>query len=206
LIANVYLEGTYSEVYPRVTEDVAGLGRLFRQFSTPYGVPSHVSPPTPGSIHEGGELGYVLAHAFGAAFDNPDLVVVGSSATAKRRPLRSRVRGKGTSFSNPARATARLLPILQLNGYKISGPTVLGRAKDETIEACSRGTDDVRFVEGTSRAGSTRISRERSMPATNASARFRPRRENAAFEKGPDGRPSFSEHRKGGPVRESSTA
>src|SRR5882672_11804378 len=76
IVANVYLEGTYSEIYPAVSRDTAGMARLFRQFSTPYGIPSHVSPPTPGSIHEGGELGYVLTHAFGAAFDNPDLLAV----------------------------------------------------------------------------------------------------------------------------------
>jgi xylulose-5-phosphate/fructose-6-phosphate phosphoketolase len=103
LVANVYLEGTYSEIYPTVTRDIAGLHRLFRQFSTPGGIPSHVSVPTPGSIHEGGELGYVLAHAFGAAFDNPDLIVaaVVGDGEAETAPLEGS--WKGTSFLNPAR-------------------------------------------------------------------------------------------------------
>ena len=106
IVANVYLEGTYSEIYPAVSQDTAGMARLFRQFSTPYGIPSHVSPATPGSIHEGGELGYVLTHAFGAAFDNPDLIVaaVVGDGEAETGPLEGS--WKGTSFLNPAR-TAR---------------------------------------------------------------------------------------------------
>src|SRR5262249_8188580 len=132
IVANVYLEGTYSEVYPDVGENAQGLTRLFRQFSTPHGIPSHVSPPTPGSIHEGGELGYVLGHAFGAAFDNPDLLVVAvvGDGEAETGPLEGS--WKGTSFLNAARDGA-VLPILHLNGYKISGPTVLGRASDERV-------------------------------------------------------------------------
>ncbi len=132
LVANVYLEGTYTEVYPEVTRDTAGLRRLFRQFSTPGGIPSHVSVPTPGSIHEGGELGYVLVHAFGAAFDNPDLVVVAvvGDGEAETAPLEGS--WKSTSFLNPARDGA-VLPVLHLNGYKISGPTVLGRDDDESV-------------------------------------------------------------------------
>jgi xylulose-5-phosphate/fructose-6-phosphate phosphoketolase len=148
VIANVYLEGTYSEVYPRVSDDIEGLTRLFRQFSTPHGVPSHVSPPTPGSIHEGGELGYVLSHAFGAAFDNPDLIVVAvvGDGEAETGPLEGS--WKGTSFLNPARDGA-VLPILHLNGYKISSPTVLGRADNESIRSLLGGHGyDVRFVEG----------------------------------------------------------
>jgi xylulose-5-phosphate/fructose-6-phosphate phosphoketolase len=126
-VANVYLEGTYSEIYPSVPLDEVGLTRLVRQFSTPGGIPSHVSVPTPGSIHEGGELGYALAHAFGAAFDNPDLLVacVVGDGEAETGPLEGS--WKGVSFLNPVRDGA-VLPILQLNGYKISGPTVLGRA------------------------------------------------------------------------------
>jgi xylulose-5-phosphate/fructose-6-phosphate phosphoketolase len=133
VLANVYLEGTYSEVYPLVSRDVAGMRRLFRQFSTPGGVPSHVSPPTPGSIHEGGELGYVLSHAFGAVFDNPNLVAVAvvGDGEAETGPLEGS--WKGVSFLNPARDGA-VLPILHLNGYKISGPTVLGRADDEDVQ------------------------------------------------------------------------
>jgi xylulose-5-phosphate/fructose-6-phosphate phosphoketolase len=124
IVANVYLEGTYSEVYPKVSRDLEGLRRLFRQFSTPGGVTSHVSVPTPGSIHEGGELGYVLVHAFGAAFDNPDLLAVAviGDGEAETSPLEGS--WKGISFLNPARDGA-VLPILHLNGYKIAGPTVL---------------------------------------------------------------------------------
>src|SRR5262245_61246416 len=148
VIANVYLEGTYFEVYPDVRENSEGLTRLFRQFSTPHGVPSHVSPPTPGSIHEGGELGYVLGHAFGAAFDNPDLFVVAvvGDGEAETAPLEGS--WKGTTFLNAARDGA-VLPILHLNGYKISGPTVLGRASDAKIKSLLEGQGyDVRFVEG----------------------------------------------------------
>ncbi len=132
VVANVYLEGTYTEVYPEVTRDAAGLRRLFRQFSTPGGIPSHVSVPTPGSTHEGGELGYVLVHAFGAAFDNPDLVVVAvvGDGEAETAPLEGS--WKSTSFLNPARDGA-VLPVLHLNGYKISGPTVLGRDDDAAV-------------------------------------------------------------------------
>src|ERR687890_716043 len=148
VLANVYLEGTYSEVYPDVSQDVAGMRRLFRQFSTPGGVPSHVSVPTPGSIHEGGELGYVLTHAFGAAFDNPDLLVaaVVGDGEAETSPLEGS--WKSTSFLNPARDGA-VLPILHLNGYKISGPTVLGRDSDEDLAALLRGNGyETHFVEG----------------------------------------------------------
>ena len=138
VLANVYLEGTYSEVYPAVTPDEHGLRTLFRQFSTPGGVPSHVSPPTPGSIHEGGELGYVLTHAFGAVFDNPDLLAVAvvGDGEAETGPLEGS--WKGVSFLNPVRDGA-VLPVLHLNGYKISGPTVLGRATDEEIAALLGG-------------------------------------------------------------------
>src|SRR4029078_4000615 len=129
LVANVYLEGTYSEVYPDITRDTDGLRRLFRQFYTPGGVPSHVSVPTPGSIHEGGELGYVLVHAFGAAFYNPDIRVaaVVGDGEAETAPLEGS--WKSIKFLNPARDGA-VLPILHLNGYKISGPTVLARARE----------------------------------------------------------------------------
>jgi xylulose-5-phosphate/fructose-6-phosphate phosphoketolase len=138
VLANVYLEGTYSEVYPAVTRDEHGLRTLFRQFSTPGGVPSHVSPPTPGSIHEGGELGYVLTHAFGAVFDNPDLLAVAvvGDGEAETGPLEGS--WKGVSFLNPVRDGV-VLPVLHLNGYKISGPTVLGRATDEEIAALLGG-------------------------------------------------------------------
>jgi xylulose-5-phosphate/fructose-6-phosphate phosphoketolase len=148
VIANTYLEGTYSETYPNVSQDLAGLQRLFRQFSTPGGIPSHVSPPTPGSLHEGGELGYVLTHAFGAAFDNPNLVVaaVVGDGEAETGPLEGS--WKGISFLNPKHDGA-VLPILHLNGYKISGPTVLGRSSDEAVANLLRGHGyDPRFVAG----------------------------------------------------------
>ena len=132
IVANVYLEGTYSEIYPEITPDSAGMRRLFRQFSTPGGIPSHVSVTTPGSIHEGGELGYVLTHAFGAVFDQPDLLAVAiiGDGEAETGPLAGS--WKGTAFLNPRRDGA-VLPILHLNGYKISGPTVLGRASDADV-------------------------------------------------------------------------
>ena len=132
IVANVYLEGTYSEVYPKISRSSDGMRRLFRQFSTPGGIPSHVGVPTPGSIHEGGELGYVLVHAFGAAFDNPNLIAVAvvGDGEAETGPLEAS--WKGTKFLNPARDGA-VLPILHLNGYKISGPTVLGRQDDADI-------------------------------------------------------------------------
>jgi xylulose-5-phosphate/fructose-6-phosphate phosphoketolase len=134
LVANVYLEGTYSEIYPDVAQDEPGLLRLVRQFSTPGGIPSHVSVPTPGSIHEGGELGYALVHAFGAAFDNPDLLVacVVGDGEAETGPLEGS--WKGVRFLNPVRDGA-VLPILHLNEYKISGPTVAGRVpRNDVLE------------------------------------------------------------------------
>ncbi len=138
IVANVYLEGTYSEIYPEVSRDEAGLRRLFRQFSSPGGIPSHVSVPTPGSIHEGGELGYVLVHAFGAAFDNADLIVaaVVGDGEAETGPLAGS--WTGIDFLNPARDGA-VLPILHLNGYKIGGPTVLGRMGDDDVVSLLRG-------------------------------------------------------------------
>jgi len=148
IVAQVYLEGTYSEIYPDVSQDLAGMRKLFRQFSTPGGIPSHVSVTTPGSIHEGGELGYVLVHAFGAAFDNPDLIVaaVVGDGEAETGPLAGS--WNGISFLNPARDGA-VLPILHLNGYKIAGPTVLGRATNDEIESFLGGQGyDVLFVEG----------------------------------------------------------
>jgi xylulose-5-phosphate/fructose-6-phosphate phosphoketolase len=148
IIANVYLEGTYTEYYPEVTRDETGMLRLFRQFSTPGGVPSHVSAPTPGSIHEGGELGYVLVHAFGAVFDNPDLIVAAviGDGEAETGPLEGS--WKGIKFLNAARDGA-VLPILHLNGYKISGPTVWGRADDGDIAKFLEGHGyEALFIEG----------------------------------------------------------
>ncbi len=148
IIANVYLEGTYTEYFPEITQDERGMLRLFRQFSTPGGIPSHVSAPTPGSIHEGGELGYVLVHAFGAAFDNPDLIVaaVVGDGEAETGPLEGS--WKGTRFLNPVRDGA-VLPILHLNGYKIAGPTVWGRQSDDVVGGFLRSHGyDPYFVEG----------------------------------------------------------
>ena len=132
VVAQVYLEGTYSEIYPAITADADGMRLLFRQFSTPGGIPSHVSVQTPGSINEGGELGYVLSHAFGAAFDNPDLIVVAvvGDGEAETGPLSGS--WKSTRFLNPARDGA-VLPILHLNGYKIASPTVSARSSNVEI-------------------------------------------------------------------------
>jgi xylulose-5-phosphate/fructose-6-phosphate phosphoketolase len=148
VLANVYLEGTYTGIYPEMSRDAAGLLRLFRQFSTPGGVPSHVSVPTPGSIHEGGELGYVLAHAYGAVFDNPDLVAVAvvGDGEAETGPLAGS--WKSTAFLNPARDGA-VLPILHLNGYKIAGPTVLARVSNSDLRSLFEGEGyDVHIVAG----------------------------------------------------------
>jgi xylulose-5-phosphate/fructose-6-phosphate phosphoketolase len=138
LVANAYLEGTYTEVYPSITRDEDGLRRLFRQFSFPGGIPSHDSPERPGSIHEGGELGYSLAHAFGAAFDNPDLLVacVVGDGEAETGPLEGS--WKSIQFLDPARDGA-VLPILHLNGYKIANPTVLARIPDDQLLGLIQG-------------------------------------------------------------------
>ena len=138
LVANAYLEGTYSEVYPGIGLDEEGLRRLFRQFSFPGGIPSHVAPETPGSIHEGGELGYALVHAYGAAFDNPDLVVACVVGDGEAETGRSPRAGTRTSSSTRARDGA-VLPILHLNGYKIANPTVLARISDEELAALFEG-------------------------------------------------------------------
>lgn len=138
LVAHTYLEGTYSELYPNVSPDEAGMKRLFTQFSFPGGIPSHVAPETPGSIHEGGELGYSLSHAYGAVFDNPDLIavcVVGDGE-AETGPLATS--WHSNKFLNPARDGA-VLPILHLNGYKIAGPTVLARLPQDELESLMRG-------------------------------------------------------------------
>ncbi|MBX4873669.1 phosphoketolase family protein [Rhizobium bangladeshense] len=138
MVANTYLEGTYSEIYPDISEDTEGMRRLFRQFSFPGGIPSHAAPETPGSIHEGGELGYALVHAFGAAFDNPDLIVacVVGDGEAETGPLAAS--WHSNKFLNPARDGA-VLPILHLNGYKIANPTILGRAGDDDLRRLFEG-------------------------------------------------------------------
>ncbi|MGA2013095.1 MAG: phosphoketolase family protein, partial [Solirubrobacteraceae bacterium] len=148
LVANAYLEGTYTEVYPHIGRDNEGLRRLFRQFSFPGGIPSHVAPETPGSINEGGELGYSLVHAYGAAFDNPDLLVacVVGDGEAETGPLATS--WHSNKFLNPARDGA-VLPILHLNGYKIANPTVLARIPSAELRALMEGYGhDPIFVEG----------------------------------------------------------
>src|SRR3978361_1877376 len=138
LVANAYLDGTYSEVYSDITQDVEGMRRLFRQFSFPGGIPSHVAPEAPGSIHEGGELGYALAHAYGAAFDNPGLIVacVVGDGEAETGPLAAS--WHSNKFINPRRDGA-FLPILHLNGYKIASPTIFGRMSDDTLRQLFTG-------------------------------------------------------------------
>jgi xylulose-5-phosphate/fructose-6-phosphate phosphoketolase len=148
MVANAWLEGTYSEVYPRIREDAEGMRRLFKQFSFPGGIPSHVAPETPGSIHEGGELGYALSHAYGAAFDNPDLLVacVIGDGEAETGPLAAS--WHSNKFLNPATDGA-VLPILHLNGYKIANPAVLARLPHAELEAMLRGFGhEPYFVEG----------------------------------------------------------
>jgi xylulose-5-phosphate/fructose-6-phosphate phosphoketolase len=148
LVAHTYLEGSYSEIYPDVSQDEAGLKRLFTQFSFPGGISSHVAPTTPGSIHEGGELGYSLSHAFGAAFDNPDLIVacVIGDGEAETGPLATA--WHSNKFLNPITDGA-VLPILHLNGYKISNPTVLARIEHEELDQFLRGCGwTPHFVEG----------------------------------------------------------
>ena len=208
IVANVYLEGTYSEIYPEVAQDTAGLRRLFRQFSTPGGIPSHVSVPTPGSIHEGGELGYVLVHAFGAVFDNPDLIAVAvvGDGEAETGPLAGS--WKSVKFLNPVRDGA-VLPILHLNGYKISGPTVLGRDRDEDVQKLLEGHGyEVHWVEGDDPLpmhqafAATLDTCYAKIRAIQTEARAR-----HGFTRMPDaGRPSCCAASKGGPGRRSSMA
>ncbi len=148
LVANTYLEGSYSEIYPNISQDEAGLKKLFTQFSFPGGISSHVAPTTPGSIHEGGELGYSLSHAFGAAFDNPQLIVacIIGDGEAETGPLATA--WQSNKFLNPMTDGA-VLPILHLNGYKISNPTVLARIEHDELEQFLRGCGwTPHFVEG----------------------------------------------------------
>src|SRR5919198_353006 len=157
IVANAYLEGTYSEIYPHITRDEAGLARLFKQFSFPGGIPSHVAPETPGSIHEGGELGYSLAHAYGAAFDNPDLFVfcIVGDGEAETGPL-------ATSWHSnkflDARSDGVVVPILHLNGYKIANPTVLARIPEDELRSLLEGYGHhPYFVTGDDPAGMHRL-------------------------------------------------
>jgi len=148
VVGNTYLEGTYSEIYPHISQDEAGLKKLFKQFSFPGGIPSHASPECPGSIHEGGELGYSLSHSFGAVFDNPDLVVacVVGDGEAETGPLATS--WQSNKFLNPA-SDGAVLPILHLNGYKIANPTLLARIEPEELDQFLRGNGWTPFyVEG----------------------------------------------------------
>ncbi|MGF1515389.1 MAG: phosphoketolase, partial [Elainellaceae cyanobacterium] len=148
VLGPVYLEGTYSEVYPNKAQDEAGMQRFFKQFSFPGGIGSHCTPETPGSMHEGGELGYSLSHAYGAALDNPDLIVacVVGDGESETGPLATA--WHSNKFINPARDGA-VLPVLHLNGYKIANPTILSRISHEELEALFRGYGYTPyFVEG----------------------------------------------------------
>src|ERR1700722_13289765 len=138
LVANTYLEGTYTEIYTNISRALTGLQKLFKQFSCPGGIPSHVSPECPGSIHEGGELGYSIAHAYGAAFDNPDLVVCCCVGDGESETGPASGAWHSNKFLNPARDGAVLL-ILHLNGYKIANPTIPGRMSDEDLIKLSTG-------------------------------------------------------------------
>src|SRR3989449_5541178 len=148
LVANTYLEGTYTELYPNILQNEEGLQRLFKQFSFPGGIPSHAAPETPGSIHEGGELGYSLLHACGAVFDNPDLLVCCVVGDGEAETGALAASWHSNKFLNPARDGA-VLPVLHLNGYKIAGPTVLARIPNEELAALFTGYGySPRFVEG----------------------------------------------------------
>src|SRR6202041_1489479 len=148
IVGNVYLEGTWSEVYPNVGRDEAGLKELFKQFSFPGGISSHVAPTTPGSIHEGGELGYSLSHAYGATYDNPDLIVACVVGDGEAETGPAATGWHGNKFLNPVHDGA-VLPILHLNGYKIANPTVLARIPHEELEALLIGYGHKPyFVEG----------------------------------------------------------
>ena len=147
-VASAYLDGTYSEVYPRITRDAEGSRKLFRQFSFPGGIPSHVAPETPGSIHEGGELGYVLSHAYGAAIDNPDLLVAAVVGDGEFETGPLAASWHGNKFIDPLHDGA-VLPILHLNGWKIANPTIPARIHREELEALLTGFGhEVFTVEG----------------------------------------------------------
>ena len=148
LVAHSYLEGSYTERYPTIERSRNGMQRLFRQFSWPYGIPSHVAPETPGSIHEGGELGYSLVHAYGAAFDNPDLIVACIIGDGEAETGALATSWHSNKFLNPARDGA-VLPILHLNGFKIANPTVLARISRQELTDLIRGYGyEPHFVEG----------------------------------------------------------
>ncbi|MEO0842419.1 MAG: phosphoketolase family protein, partial [Cyanobacteria bacterium J06643_5] len=148
LVANTYLEGTYSEYYPNISQDTDGIKKLFKQFSFPGGIPSHVAPETPGSIHEGGELGYAVSHAYGAAFDNPDLIVACVVGDGEAETGSLATSWHSNKFLNPIHDGA-VLPILHLNGYKIANPTLLARMSHEELQKLFEGYGyKPYFVEG----------------------------------------------------------
>jgi xylulose-5-phosphate/fructose-6-phosphate phosphoketolase len=148
IVAHTYLEGSYTEIYPHIEQNADGIKRLFRQFSWPYGIPSHVAPETPGSIHEGGELGYSLLHAYGAAYDHPDLVVACIVGDGEAETGPCATSWHSNKFLNAAKDGA-VLPILHLNGYKIANPTVLARISQDELESLFRGYGyELHFVEG----------------------------------------------------------
>src|SRR6266536_1266445 len=148
LVAHAYLEGTYSEVYPNISQGAEGIKKLFKQFSFPGGIPSHVAPETPGSIHEGGELGYALVHAYGAVFDNPTLIAACVIGDGEAETGALAASWHSNKFLNPARDGA-VLPILHLNGYKIANPTVLARLSQEELTSLLVGYGHKPyFVEG----------------------------------------------------------
>ena len=172
LVANAYLDGTYSEVYSDITQDTEGMRRLFRQFSFPGGIPSHVAPETPGSIHEGGELGYALSHAYGAAFDNPDLLVAAVVGDGEAETGALATSWHSNKFTNPAKDGV-VLPILHLNGYKIANPTVLDRIPHEELRSLMIGYGHHPVL---LRGGGGRRHRGRT-PAVRDSARHGPQRD-----------------------------
>jgi len=161
IVANTYLEGTYSEIYPDISQDAEGMQKLFRQFSFPGGISSHTSSATPGSIHEGGELGYAISHAYGAAFDNPDLTVacIVGDGEAETGPLATA--WHSNKFLNPIHDGA-VLHILHLNGYKIANPTVLARISPEELESLFIGYGYKPYVV----AGNDPVTLHQAMPAT----------------------------------------
>ena len=177
LVAHAYLEGTYSEVYPNISQDTEGMRRLFKQFSFPGGIPSHVAPETPGSIHEGGELGYALSHAYGAAFDNPDLIVacIVGDGEAETGPLATG--WHGNKFLNPARDGC-VLPILHLNGYKIANPCFLARIPKEELQKFFEGHGLCAILRRGRRSGGR-------APATGGDARRRDGRDQADLGRAP---------------------
>ena len=187
MLAPVYLEGTYSEVYPNKAEDEEGMRQFFKEFSFPGGIGSHCTPETPGSIHEGGELGYSVSHAFGAAFDNPDLLVavVVGDGEAETGPLATS--WHSNKFLNPVRDGA-VLPILHLNGYKINNPTLLSRIPREELEALFKGYGwTPHFAEGDDPARMHQTWPQRSRIACWRSGGSRTRRERTARPRGPTG-------------------